>query len=80
MPQTERISMIYSGQLMETGPAEPLLQKPYHPYTEALLNTSLYRQAEFTATHQVYQRSQGLSYSDSICRLVAAWDHVVPML
>ncbi|MCL4409860.1 oligopeptide/dipeptide ABC transporter ATP-binding protein [Aliidiomarina haloalkalitolerans] len=46
MPQTERISMIYSGQLMETGPAEPLLQKPYHPYTEALLNTSLYRQAE----------------------------------
>ncbi|MCL5255526.1 MAG: ATP-binding cassette domain-containing protein [Gammaproteobacteria bacterium] len=46
MPQTQQISMIYSGQLMETGPAAALLQKPYHPYTEALLNTSLYRQAD----------------------------------
>lgn len=46
MPQTERISMIYSGQLMESGAADALLSRPHHPYTEALLSTSLYRQAE----------------------------------
>ncbi|MCH8501782.1 MAG: ATP-binding cassette domain-containing protein [Aliidiomarina sp.] len=46
MPQTERISMIYSGQLMESGAADALLTRPHHPYTEALLSTSLYRQAE----------------------------------
>lgn len=46
MPQTERISMIYSGQLMESGAAEALLTRPHHPYTEALLSTSLYRHAE----------------------------------
>ncbi|RUO38254.1 peptide ABC transporter ATP-binding protein [Aliidiomarina shirensis] len=46
MQQTQRLSMIYSGQIMETGPADVLLAKPAHPYTEALLNTSLYRHAE----------------------------------
>lgn len=45
LPETQRITMIYSGQVMESGPAEILLQRPCHPYTEALLNTSLYRQA-----------------------------------
>ncbi|RUO36400.1 peptide ABC transporter ATP-binding protein [Aliidiomarina sanyensis] len=46
MKETERLSMIYSGQLMETGPTRALLDKPHHPYTEALLNTSLYRQSQ----------------------------------
>lgn len=46
MQQTQRLSMIYSGQIMESGRTESLLQTPAHPYTEALLNTSLYRQAE----------------------------------
>lgn len=46
MQQTERLTMIYSGQVMENGSAETLLQAPQHPYTEALLDTSLYRHAK----------------------------------
>ncbi|RUO22491.1 peptide ABC transporter ATP-binding protein [Aliidiomarina iranensis] len=46
MQQTQRLSMIYSGQIMETGGADALLESPSHPYTEALLNTSLYRHAK----------------------------------
>lgn len=41
MPETHRISTIYCGQMMESGPLEEVLQKPYHPYTDALSYTSL---------------------------------------
>ncbi|MCC4831553.1 ATP-binding cassette domain-containing protein [Shewanella sp. 1_MG-2023] len=32
----DRISILYSGQIMESGPVSELLTKPYHPYTKAL--------------------------------------------
>ncbi|TRW49654.1 ATP-binding cassette domain-containing protein [Aliidiomarina halalkaliphila] len=46
MKETERLTMIYSGQIMESGSTRELLDAPHHPYTEALLNTSLYQQAQ----------------------------------
>lgn len=47
MPETDKLSLIYSGQIMESGLTRTLLEKSYHPYTEALMNTSLYRQAQY---------------------------------
>lgn len=45
MPESQRLTMLYSGQVMESGPTEALLNEPYHPYTQALATTSLYQQS-----------------------------------
>lgn len=40
MQQTQRLSLIYSGQLMEVGPLKQVLTEPAHPYTDAMLKMS----------------------------------------
>ena len=35
----DRIAVMYHGTLVEEGPAEAVLQPPYHPYTELLLSS-----------------------------------------
>jgi cationic peptide transport system ATP-binding protein len=45
MPESERLTLLYSGQIMESGPTKALLSEPYHPYTSALTATSLYQQS-----------------------------------
>lgn len=35
---SDRIAVLYSGRIVETGAVADLLQPPYHPYTEALLS------------------------------------------
>lgn len=44
VPESQRISLIYCGQLMESGPTEQVMQKPLHPYTDAMLSMSLFNQ------------------------------------
>lgn len=34
----DRIAVLYAGKLIETGPAQPILENPRHPYTRGLLN------------------------------------------
>lgn len=36
---TESISVMYCGQMVETGSREQLLNEPHHPYTDALLHS-----------------------------------------
>ncbi|WP_108650429.1 oligopeptide/dipeptide ABC transporter ATP-binding protein [Dongshaea marina] len=36
----DRLTILYCGQIVESGPAEELLGHPRHPYTQALLNAS----------------------------------------
>jgi len=33
----DRIAVIYKGEIVETGPAEDIIQNPRHPYTQALI-------------------------------------------
>ncbi|GGI75273.1 oligopeptide/dipeptide ABC transporter ATP-binding protein [Shewanella gelidii] len=33
----ERLTVLYAGQVMEAGPTQQLIAKPFHPYTKALL-------------------------------------------
>ena len=33
----DRIAVIYKGEMVETGPAEDIIQNPQHPYTQALI-------------------------------------------
>ncbi|MBY5922149.1 oligopeptide/dipeptide ABC transporter ATP-binding protein [Ferrimonas balearica] len=37
----KKISVLYCGQLMESGRAKQLLNKPMHPYTQALIQSAL---------------------------------------
>lgn len=46
MPESERLTLLYSGQIMESGPTKALLTEPFHPYTKALTTTSLYQQSQ----------------------------------
>ena len=45
IPESQRMSLVYCGQLMETGPAEKILNEPYHPYTSAMLQMSFFNEA-----------------------------------
>lgn len=42
IPESQRISLVYCGQLMETGPTEDVMREPVQPYTGAMLSTSLF--------------------------------------
>ncbi|MGC8983221.1 MAG: ABC transporter ATP-binding protein [Desulfurococcaceae archaeon] len=35
---SDRILVMYAGQIVETGPSRDVINKPKHPYTEALMN------------------------------------------
>lgn len=57
IPQSERISLVYCGQLMESGPLEEVTKTPRHPYTQAMLSMSLHD----TDKMEPKQRLTGLS-------------------
>lgn len=46
LPETKRLTMLYCGQLMETGPAKDILSEPAHPYTDSMIRMSLQTQQE----------------------------------
>ncbi|RUO79439.1 oligopeptide/dipeptide ABC transporter ATP-binding protein [Pseudidiomarina taiwanensis] len=45
IPNSQRTSLVYCGQLMESGTTEQILNKPSHPYTQAMLEMSLLDQS-----------------------------------
>ncbi|KTG23831.1 peptide ABC transporter ATP-binding protein [Idiomarina sp. WRN-38] len=46
LPETKQLTLLYCGQLMETGPAEEVINHPAHPYTDSMLRMSLQTQQE----------------------------------
>ena len=36
---TDRVAVLYAGELVEDAPTHPLYQQPLHPYTQGLLNS-----------------------------------------
>jgi peptide/nickel transport system ATP-binding protein len=45
----DRVAVMHQGQIVETGPAQALLQNPQHPYTQSLMQAALHLQAEAIA-------------------------------
>lgn len=37
---SRRLAVMYAGQVVETGPAESVLRRPLHPYTQGLIETA----------------------------------------
>ena len=35
----QRVAVMYAGQLVESAPARELIERPFHPYTKALINS-----------------------------------------
>lgn len=46
LPATQRVSLLYCGQMMEHGDTETILTRPAHPYTDAMIKMSLQAHAE----------------------------------
>ena len=44
LPATQYLTLLYCGQLMETGDAATLLDKPANPYTDSMFQMSLKNQ------------------------------------
>lgn len=49
---SDRIAVMYLGEVVELGPAEPLYATPFHPYTEALLSSAPRLDDGTTPPHQ----------------------------
>ncbi|WP_404402673.1 ATP-binding cassette domain-containing protein [Idiomarina seosinensis] len=46
LPDTQNLTLLYCGQLMETGNAVKLLESPAHPYTDSMIRMSLNNQSQ----------------------------------
>lgn len=46
LPATQQLTLLYCGQLMETGDAQTVLEKPAHPYTDSMIRMSLQSQSD----------------------------------
>jgi peptide/nickel transport system ATP-binding protein len=38
----DRIAVMYAGRIVEEGPMQTVLQTPWHPYTQGLLNATVH--------------------------------------
>lgn len=46
LPSTQNLTLLYCGQLMESGDAKTILDNPAHPYTDSMIQMSLENQDE----------------------------------
>ncbi|RUO80624.1 peptide ABC transporter ATP-binding protein [Idiomarina tyrosinivorans] len=43
IPESQHVTMLYCGQLMESGPKDAILNNPRHPYTDSMIRMSMQR-------------------------------------
>jgi oligopeptide/dipeptide ABC transporter ATP-binding protein len=70
---SDRVAVMYRGEVVETGTTEKVIKNPLHPYTELLIRSSLYRGAE--TGRKRYEPSKNgcrflpsCPYSKEVCR------------
>jgi len=66
-----RIAILYSGQIVETGPIRDVLSTPFHPYTQALLDSisnpdpdNLHREKKIRIKEQTKSAPQGCRFRE----------------
>ncbi|MDG2991753.1 ABC transporter ATP-binding protein [Candidatus Synechococcus calcipolaris G9] len=47
----DRLGVMYQGKIVETGPAQTILDQPQHPYTQSLLGAALHVDEQSQPTH-----------------------------
>jgi len=83
----DRIAVMYAGRIVETGSAEAVLLRPRHPYTQALLASTIHGSLRGTriegipgAPPDLTKLPAGCAFRDRCPRALASCATVVPVL
>jgi peptide/nickel transport system ATP-binding protein len=69
----DRVAVMYRGRVVESGPADALLNTPAHPYTRLLLNSAPGRGTNATtAIKEINETSSGCAFAPRCARADAA--------
>jgi oligopeptide/dipeptide ABC transporter ATP-binding protein len=71
----ERVAVMYAGKIVEEGPVHELLARPAHPYTQALLQSTI--SLETTALHHIPGAPPNLSHPPPGCRFHPRCPHAM---
>ena len=75
----DRLAIMYAGQIVEQGPAEDILARPMHPYTQGLLRSIPSRNIRGKPLQQIPGSAPSLTRLPSGCAFAPRCDQATPL-